>query len=203
MRRTITITLLTIALLVAFTTPAAASFGGDLATNLSPAACGGGTLVIHATEAVRNDNDSGQAGNNWAYDDLVRSINVWHRADGTYCAIVGYAGAFTTVAGRSPGNTANNPAGIRGLFYGGYRSTNFSATLRSDPAWPTHGFVGVVDYKCDAATSVCPGYVDWTKQYFSTTSGYDLSWWGWEYRAGRNGTWINAVSGNSGDIKLP
>src|ERR1700682_1005886 len=98
MKRTITITVLTIALLVAFTTPAAASFGGDLATNLSPAKCGGGTLVIQATEAVRNDVDSGQTGNNWAYDDLVRSINVWHRADGTYCAIVGYARAFTTTA---------------------------------------------------------------------------------------------------------
>src|ERR1700704_695994 len=125
MKRTITIMLLTVALLVAFTTPAAASFGGDLATNLSPAACGGGTLVVQATEAVRNDIDSGQAGNNWAYDDLVRSINVWHRTDDTYCAIVGYAGAFTTVAGRSPGNTANNPAGIRGFFYGGHRSPQF------------------------------------------------------------------------------
>jgi hypothetical protein len=201
MKRTITITLLIVALLVAFTTPAAASFGGDLGTNLSPAACGGGTLVIQATEAVRNDIDSGQAGNNWAYDDLVRSINVWHHADGTYCAIVGYAGAFTTVAGRSPGNTADDPAGIRGLFYGGYRSLNFTGTLRTDPAWPTRGFVGVVDYKCDAATGDCPGYVDWTAQYFSATTGYGLAWWGWEYRAGRHGTWVNAISGNSGDIK--
>ena len=52
-----------------------------------------------------------------------------------------------------------------------------------------------------AATSVCPGLVDWTAQYFSSTSGYDLAWWGWEYRAGRHGTWVNALSGNSGDIK--
>src|SRR3982074_1047390 len=95
MKRTITIALLTVALLVAFATPAAASFGGDLGSNLSPAACGGGTLVIQAAEAVRNDIDSGQAGNNWAYDDLVRSINVWHRTDGTYSPTVGYAGAFT------------------------------------------------------------------------------------------------------------
>src|SRR3979490_2211616 len=137
MKRTITISLLIVALLVAFATPAAGSFGGDPGANPAPAACGGGTLVIQATEAVRNDIDSGEAGNNWAYDDLVRSINVWHRTDDTYCAIVGYAGAFTTVAGRSPGNTANNPAGIRGFFYGGYRSLNFTGTLRADPARAT------------------------------------------------------------------
>src|SRR3977135_187173 len=128
MKRTITISLLIVALLVAFATPAAASFGGDLGANLSPAACGGGTLVIQATEAVRNDIDSGEAGNNWAYDDLVRSTNVWHRTDDTYCAIVGYAGAFTTVAGRSPGNTANNPAGIRGFLSAGCRAAQVMGT---------------------------------------------------------------------------
>ena len=35
----------------------------------------------------------------------------------------------------------------------------------------------------------------------TTTSGFDVgAWWGWVYHAGSNGSWVNAVSGNSGDI---
>jgi hypothetical protein len=203
MKRPFTITLLTVALLVAFTTPAAASFGGDLAANLSPSQCAG-TLVISVAEGVRNDIDSGTAGNFWAYDDFVRSIKVWKTGSSTYCAILGYAGTFTTVAGRSPQNTADIPAGIRGFFYGGYRTVSFTATQRATPlgSWPTQGFVGVVDYKCNATTADCPGYIDWVAQYFTDKSGptLDLAWWGWEYRAGRHGTWVNASTGNSGDI---
>ena len=201
MKRTITITLLTIALLVAFTTPAAASFGGDLATNLSPTACGGGTPIISVFEPVRNDADSRVGGGYWAFDDFVRNIRVWQTAPGTYCAIVAYGGTFTTIAGRSPQNQADITAGIRGVFYGGYRAT-FTATGRvSSAGWPTYGFTAAVDYKCTALGD-CPGFVDWVGQYFSGVAAFAQPWWGWEYRAGRHGTWINEIAppGNSGDI---
>jgi hypothetical protein len=196
MKRTITIALLTVALLVGFTTPAAASFGGDLATNLSPAQCGG-TLVISAFEGVRNDADSGFA-SYWAFDNYVRNINVWRGADGTYCAIVGYAGTFTSVAGPSPMGTGTVAAGVRGVMYGGYRTTRFTATPLATPLWPTRGYVGTVDYQCDLSGN-CPGRIDWASQYFAGAD-FGLAWWGWEYRAGTHGTWINAIGGSSGDI---
>jgi hypothetical protein len=199
MRRTFTIALLTVALLVAFTTPAAASFGGDAAANLSPARCGGGTPVISVFEPVRNDVDSGSFGN-WAFDNYVRNITVWQTAANTYCAIVGYAGSFTTIAGNSPGSaTVQIPAGIRGVMYGGYRAT-FTATGRvSSPGWPTYGSTAVVDYGCNAA-GFCPGRITWTEQYFGGVDAFETPWWGWEYRAGRHGTWANVITGNSGNI---
>jgi hypothetical protein len=199
MTRTITIALLTIALLVAFTTPVAASFGDDAAANLSPEACGVDTPVISVFEPVRNDVDSRVGGGYWAYDNYVRSISVWETAPNTYCAIVGYAGIFTTIAGMSPANKVLIPAGIRGVMYGGYRAT-FTATGRvSSPGWPAYGFTPVVDYRCSPAGD-CPGRIGWSGQYFSGVSAFAQPWWGWEYRAGRHGTWINAITGNVGDI---
>jgi hypothetical protein len=42
--------------------------------------------------------------------------------------------------------------------------------------------------------------IDWLTLYFSSTSGFNLDWWGWIYHSGSNGTWVNAISSSSGDI---
>lgn len=197
MRRSLVV-LITILCMQVFSSVAFAS-SFDPGPQLAASACGaGGAPVINAVEAVRNDDDSGVAGNAWASDDYMRTIQVWHVGTDTYCAIVRYVGSFTTRAGASPSGAGVVAAGIRGVMHGGYRSTSFTATLRSDPAWKTHGFVGVVDYRCDGSFS-CPGRVSWLAQYFSSNT-FDYAWWGWEYRAGSHGTWINSVDGNSGDI---
>jgi hypothetical protein len=48
---------------------------------------------------------------------------------------------------------------------------------------------------------VAPAYVDWTTQFFTGgVSGFNQVWWGWVYHAGNNGNWVNALSGNFGDI---
>jgi len=168
-------------------------------SQLNAAQCGSGRMVINVTEKVVNDIDSGVGGNNWAFDDYIRQIQVRETGSGTYCAVVRYHGSFTTIAGFSPQNTGTVAAGITGTFEGGFRAT-ITGTLLSSPGWSTHGFVGTFDYACDATTSVCPGYVSWLGQYFSAVGGFDQPWWGWIYRTECNGTWVNASDGNLGDI---
>ncbi len=205
MKRLIIGITLSIAIALAMTGAAAASDGHTgarsaflkaAATELSPKACGGGTLVVNVEQKVLNDADSGVAGNVWAFDRYERHIKVWQTAPGEFCAVVRYEGKFTTVAGTSPGGSDSVGDGIEGEMKGGYRAT-FSGTFA--PSAPTHGDLGSYDYACDTSYH-CPGYVDWTTLYFSSTSGFDMPWWGWVYHADGNGTWINAFSGNSGDI---
>ena len=197
MRRLITSALvLAIALLG---TPALAGDGGDFAKQLSASSCGSGPVVINVHETVVNDIDSGQGGNYWAYDDFQRTIQVRDNGDGTFCAIVRYEGKFTTVAGTSPGNTGSVAAGITGSFNGGYRAT-IRGSLLASPAWSTRGDVGTVDYQCDASAGTCVNAVNWVTQYFSANADFAFDWWGWRYHTAQNGDWLNAVTGNSGDI---
>lgn len=164
-----------------------------------------GTLVINVTQKVRNDADSGLGGY-WANDNYNRSIKVWQTTTGTstdeaytFCAVVKYDGQFTTYAGPSPQNTGTVGAGVTGDFSGGYTSTIFTGTLLAPLLKPTHGNIGTIDYNCDSNGN-CPGSIDWTTFYFSSTSGFDFATWGWQYNTCNNGSWVNALAGNSGDI---
>jgi hypothetical protein len=146
---------------------------------------------------VRNDADSGVGGNAWAFDNFVRQIVVVKTGDRTYCAITRYGGVFTTIDGTSPGGAGHVSAGIVGAFGGGYRSTAFTADFA--PTKPTSGSIGTVNYGCDASFN-CPGRFDWTTLYFTNVAGFDLAWWGWLYKTQAHGTWLNAITGNVGDI---
>jgi hypothetical protein len=168
-----------------------AAFGGPAT---SAASCGGGKLVINVTHKVVNDADSGVGGNSWATDSYNRQIQVWQAADGTFCATVDYQGQFVTNAGLSPSGAGTVTAGIRGNFNGGYMSTHFTGTLNPSPAYATRGNLGTFDYQLGA------NVFSWTDEYFTTTTGFDLAWWGWQYKAAQHGTWINSSDGNSGDI---
>jgi len=188
------------AITVGLTAAASAGAGGGPTLDLSPLQpnqCGPGTLVVNVTQHVINDADSGVAGNAWAFDKYERRIKVWKTGASTYCAIVRYAGEFTTNAGPSPGNTGIVAAGIDGEMKGGYRTTQFTGTFA--PTNPTFGDLGMFDYACDTSFN-CPGRVNWLTLYFSSTSGFDLAWWGWIYKTDANGSWVNAISGNLGDI---
>lgn len=156
-----------------------------------------GNPIVNVSQKILNDVDSGEAGNYWAYDTIERQIKVYSLGENTYCATVSYEGRFDTIPGqRSPGNTGTLGS-IKGEFEGGYRSTQFTGTFA--PIWPTHGSVGTTDYNCDPLGN-CPGQINWSTKYFSSTTGFDLSWWGWIYDAEDHGTWVNAITGNSGDI---
>lgn len=164
-----------------------------------PDSCPPGDLVVNVKQRVLNDVDSGVAGNFWAFDDFVRGIQVVKIGASTYCATVKYQGQFTTIAGTAPGGTEAVGAGVIGTFEGGYVTTAFTATLLTTPGARIRGSIGTFDYLCDAAGN-CPGYVDWATLYFTDVSGFDLAWWGWVYHAGSNGSWVNSVDGNSGNI---
>ncbi len=167
-----------------------------------PTACPSGTPLINVVQKIQNTVDSGTAGNYWAYDDLVRQIQVVQTGEGSFCATVKYQGSFTTIAGASPGagpgGTTTVGEGVVGTFEGGYTAT-FTGTLKATPGARTKGSIGSVDYACDA-TGNCPGYVDWLTYYFESHAAFSQPWWGWTYHGGNNGAWINAITGNSGDI---
>jgi hypothetical protein len=122
-------------------------------------------------------------------------------APDTFCATVSYQGSFTTMAGASPGagyTGSTVAAGVVGTFQGGYVSTSFTGTLKSTVR--TRESIGTFDYLCDSSGS-CPGFVLWPTLFFDGLSGFDIgAWWGWVYHAGNNGSWVNAITGNSGDI---
>jgi len=177
---------------------------------LSQVKCGSpttGSPIVEVEQKVQNDSDSGQAGNYWAFDYYSRSIRVWAtKATNTYCAVVTYNGKFYTVPGQvGPGNTPsgaqiNTPTNqpINGDFSGGRRAT-IVGTLLTTPLWVTHGGVGTTNYQCNIF-GTCPGVISWPGQYFNSGYTYNDDWWGWKYEAGSHGTWINAISGNSGNI---
>jgi hypothetical protein len=171
--------------------------------------------IINVVERVRNDADSGQSGDTWALDIFTRSIKVWNMGSSTYCAVVMYSQAtFQAVSGNtSPGTGGVLTGDEHGNFSGGYQTMTFPGTLSvSDPShWPLKGKVinpyggDVVDYQCPAVPNpTCPGFIDWFAKYFSDVNGSNVSLaqWGWTYTAAdsRDGIWVNASTGNSGDI---
>lgn len=158
-----------------------------------------GKPVVNVVQKVVNDVDSGLSGY-WAFDSLNRQIQVWATSTaGKYCAEVSYQGQFDAQAGQvSPGDQAQViTGGEDGTFQGGYRAI-ITGSLLSTPLWKTNGSVGVTDYNCDL-TGVCPGFVSWPGQYFNPGYGFSYDWWGWIYHNGSH-TWVNASTGNSGDV---
>ena len=152
----------------------------------------GGSPIVNVTFKVINDLDSGTAGNNWATDNYNKSVKVWQQSDGTFCAVVKYQGQFTTIAGPSPQNATTGGtvgAGVKGAFEGGYLA-NFNGTF--DPTLKTNGNLGTKDYSS--------GIFDWVSAYFSGNTSFDQPYWAWNYHAGNNGSWVNASTGNQGDI---
>lgn len=175
-------------------------WGQELAA--SETSCPAGQAVINVVHKVINDMDSGTGGNFWAFDEYVRQIEVVQTGDRTFCASVRYQGNFETVAGPSPQNTGNVGDGVVGTFQGGYTAT-ITGTL--SPTDRTKGSLGTFDYQCDPFTgpgdrSTCTGLFNWLDAYFAAGWGFVYEWWGWVYHAGNNGSWVNAASGNSGDI---
>lgn len=72
------------------------------------------------------------------------------------------------------------------------------------------GNIGTKEYGCTITnTGGITGcnYYSWIGDYFPDASDFEygstgntIFQWGWIYRAGDNGTWINANSGGEGDI---
>lgn len=161
-----------------------------------------GELVVNVTQRVVNDVDSGNSGF-WAYDDYRRLIRAWSVGDGTFCATVKYQGRFDAVEGRpSPGEDGGEPltGEEEGRMQGGYAAT-IDGALVEDPDWPTRGFVGTTDYEGDVEAGTRPGAVDWVSDVYFEDATFSFDWWGWIYRGGRCGTWVNSVDEDCGDVR--
>ncbi len=177
---------------------------------LSKAKCNAkGDPMVDVTMKVLNDVDSGLGdnayfpgnGNFWNVESFTKRVRFWQTGENTYCAVVTfYNGRFNAFYKQTgPGGTGLIGSGVEGEMSGGYRTT-FTGTLLSTPLWATNGNVGTFDYNCDLLQN-CSGSVDWTTKYFSTTTGFEnYSWWGWQYKAGSHGTWINSSDANTGNI---
>ena len=187
--------------LFSLTRPVFASDIFDPGKQLQESACVNvvGEPVIDVRQHVLHDADSAVGGNFWALDKYNRKIVVYQTSTAnTYCAIVTYDGNFVTFLGNSPQGTGTVSAGIKGDMSGGRRAT-IVGVLNPTPSVKTKGNLGTYDYNCDSLGN-CPGYVSWVSLYFTSTSSYNDDWWGWKYTTEHNGTWINAISGNVGDI---
>lgn len=182
--------------ILAFST-AFPAFAAPQGQNLNANQCNtNGAPLVNVTFKVTNDADSGVAGNAWANDNYNKHVQIWDQGNDSYCATVKYDGQFVTYAGASPQNTGTVVAGVKGAFEGGYQAT-FNGTF--DPTIKTKGNIGSYDYQCNG-TFTCPGAFDWVSAYFPANSNFDQPYWSWTYHAGNNGTWVNASTGNSGDI---
>jgi hypothetical protein len=188
-------------LLLAGQAMAAPSVHLNWGSEVNPGQCDGppGKLVINVTHQVTNDLDSAVGGGFWATDNYNKHIQVWQVDTNTFCADVRYLGSFVTDDGLSPQGTDTIAAGIAGTFEGGYRAT-ITGTLNPDPSLRTRGNIGTFDYGCDVETGSCTSLFSWTSTYFTSVDSFDYDWWGWIYHGGTNGSWVNASTGNEGDI---
>ena len=161
---------------------------------LNAAQCSGGTLVINVTMKVVNDLDSGQAGNYWAHDNYNKHVQVWQTGPNTFCVVASYDGKFTSIGDQTtPGATDTFTASITGTYQGGYRAT-ITGSLNVDPGHATRGNIGTFDFH-DRTTTY-----NYVADYFQPGNTFTYDWWGWIYHGGSNGTWVNSIDGNSGDI---
>ena len=180
------------------------------ATPVKNQGCGAGKLVLSIRYHVQNDVDTGVTGNNWAFDDYVRTVKVWRkRTPGRFCAASTYDGSFTTIAGASPGGTATIPAGIRGTLRGS-STTTFKGTW-APGSQPTRGDLGTKDFGCLSSDKKgdCAQTWDWLATYFTSTDNFrsfKYVKFDFTYKAteGGRGTWRDFLSGGKirsrGDI---
>jgi hypothetical protein len=153
-------------------------------TTNAKAFCPSGQNVIYVSQDGVTEPDVGLTGNTWAGDSYQRIITVVRVWGNTYCAATRYVGSFSSMAGVSPSGLAFVGDGDTGSFYGGYRTTLFTAKWR--PSAPTSGTIGPV--------------VDWVPLYFSDVQGYDLAWWTFSYYTTDHGYWANKADYSYGDI---
>ncbi len=167
--------------------------------------------IKNVTMSVTNDEDSGNVGY-WALDNYTKNINVTGPTNfdsgGSYSATLTYTGTWQTFQGAlSPGFGVPEGADASGPFSGGYTAT-FDATSST---LPDSGSLGSFDFggtKSDILlgtygnqTGDSGSIYDWVSSNFSGVTNWAVPTWGWTYTYG-NQSWVNASSGNSGDIQV-
>jgi hypothetical protein len=193
--------LLPAVLALALAAPAAA------ASSPANMGCGSGALVLNISFHVVNDVDTGVKGNNWAFATYHRTLHVWRKAPGRYCAASTYDGVFTSIAGWSPAGKTQLPAGVQGTLAGSSVAT-FRGRFAPRGAG-VRGFLGVKNFACtsDDRKGGCSGTFNWLRVYFKSVAGFRYTRYALTYRATQNGrgTWSDTIVADkvrvSGDIE--
>jgi hypothetical protein len=183
----------------------------------SETSCPSGRKLLNIVYKITNSVDSGTGTNDsgapwWATIDYVAQVQVVELGPNEFCATVKDQGSFETVGGDGPG-CANDAscgqpedqveAGVIGTVHGG-DTENFTGTF-TPGGNRTKGSIGTFDHNCDPSTpgGDCDGagVTRWLGLYFTGATDFNFDeWWGWVYHAGNNGTWVNAIDGNDGNI---
>jgi hypothetical protein len=183
----------------------------------SDTSCPSGDKILNINYKIINSVDSGTGDNDdgapwWAVIDYVAHVQVVELGPDEFCATVRTQGSFESVGGDGPGcvNDSNCgldegrlEAGVIGTFQGGY-TEEFTGTFAPGDL-RTKGSLGTFDHDCDPAVpgGDCDGggVTRWRDLYFTGVAGFAFDeWWGWVYRAGNNGVWVNGSDGNDGNI---
>ena len=169
----------------------------------SETSCPSGDKVLNVNYKIINSLDGGNGtnifgGSAWAFIDYVLHVQVVELETGEFCATVKTQGSFESIGGDGPSGDGDLEPGVIGTFQGGYTDT-FTGTF--DPGERTRGSIGTFDHDCDPATGVCDGsgVFRWRELYFPGAV-HTLEGWGWIYRAGNNGVWVNGIDGDDGNI---
>ena len=182
----------------------------------SETSCPSGDKVLNVVYKITNSVDSGTGTNDfdavwWAVIDYVLHVQVVELDSGSFCATVKTQGSFESVGGDGPGcvNDSNCgmlegrlEPGVVGTFQGGGTRT-FTGEF-SPGSMRTKGSIGTFDHDCDPEVSGgdCDGagVSRWLDLYFTNVQDLSYEWWGWVYHAGNNGSWVNKIDGNEGNI---
>lgn len=172
---------------------------------------GDGEQIINLTRRIFNSVDTGHCDPTaWAEIAYTQHIQVFDEGE-QFVAIITYNGHFDAYGSdeehhdehQTP-NDCNKTLGgdETGPFDGGLRWT-FEGDFNPGDS-QTHGHLGSFDHGCDG-TLDCDfaSSTGWMDDYFDNVDSDPLTWWGFIYHGGRDGTWVNAnqPQGDCGNIE--
>ena len=192
------------------TAPASAAPGPHLdwghQLTASETSCPSGDKVLNVNYKIINSLDSGNGTNDvgapwWAFIDYVLHVQVVELEPGEFCATVKNQGSFESIGGDGPsGDGRSRARGDRDLpgrlhrdLHRHVRPPASAPAAASAPSTTTATRQRSGD--CDGA-----GVTRWLGLYFPVSRFHFDEWWGWIYRAGNNGVWVNAIDGDDGNI---
>lgn len=162
-----------------------------------------GDPILTISYQVINDEDSGAVPTTWALDNFARTVTVWAtNTTGTYVANVADIGTFCTYAGaHSPQTGTPITYDGCGTMVGGEDISFTASSGPSSTASPGPQNYGGTKADIIAGVENQVKY-SWLNAYFTGASVVTEDPWGWTYTltAGANPQWVNAATGNGGDI---
>ena len=138
--------------------------------------------------------DSNTSGTYWAYDTFHSTVTIVNKGVNLWQLTWVDTGTFVSWDATSPNSSGTIGDGVVGNITGGQIVTVNGVLKASLPS-----YLGYFNFNCDHFAN-CPNYVSWRTMMFDSVSSYVYDQWAWTYVTCGNGTWVNADTGNIGDI---